>query len=106
MNKTLLTFLFALLSPAALAQTIIVSTLTQAPQIDGQDSDWDKVPAQIIMLAPLKQNTGLQSREIIIKAGQFQGQVFFYFQWPDKTENITHKTYVWNEDTAALQEGS
>lgn len=106
MNKTLLTFLFALLSPAALAQTIIVSTLTQAPQIDGQDSDWDKVPAQIIMLAPFKQNSGLQSREIIIKAGQFQGQVFFYFQWPDKTENITHRTYVWNEAQQRYKKGA
>jgi hypothetical protein len=106
MNKTLLTFLFAVLSPAALAQTIIVSTLTQAPQIDGQDSDWDKVPAQNIMLAPFMQNSGLQSRELIIKAGQFQGQVFFYLQWPDNTENITHKTYVWNEEKHRYKKGT
>lgn len=106
MNKTLLTFLFAVLSPAALAQTIVVSTLTQAPQIDGQDSDWDKVPAQVIMLVPFTQNSGLQSRELIIKAGQFQGQVFFYLQWPDNTENITHKTYVWNEAKQRYKKGT
>ena len=41
MIKTLITFLFVVLPAAALAQTIIISTLTQAPQIDGQDSDWD-----------------------------------------------------------------
>jgi len=106
MNKTLITFLFALLSPVAMAQTIIVAPLTQAPQIDGQYSDWDKVPAQKIMLAPFMPNSGLQSRELVIKAGQFQGQVFFYFQWPDNTENITHKTYVWNEAKQRYKRGT
>ncbi len=106
MRKVLISCLFMTISPAALAQTIIVFALTKAPHVDGQDSDWSDVPSHKVMLTPTRPNSDLESRELLIKAGHFQGQVFFYAQWPDNEENITHKPYVWDEEAQRYTKGT
>ena len=83
MKKTLISCLFTLFSPAILAQTIVVSALTQAPQMNGEGSDWENLPVYKIKLTPTRPSSALKSREVFLSAGHFQDQVFFYAQWPD-----------------------
>jgi len=97
MIKTLFIYFLLMLSPAVLGQTINVVTLSKAPKLDGQDSDWRDVAGNTIKLSPIQAKSTLGHREVLLKAGHYQGQVFFYLKWPDKTQNIIHKPYMWNE---------
>jgi len=103
--KTFIIYFLLGLSPAALAQTIPVSALSHAPQVDGQGSDWSQLPGNRIMLSPIQANSNLPRREVLIKAGHFQDQVYFFLQWPDKTQNTVHKPYVWDEQKQRYAKG-
>jgi len=106
MNKIVIVFLFIALSPKVLAQTILVSALTHAPKIDGDDFDWSQVPTYEIKLTPTRPMLVSEDLLITLKAGRFQQQVFFYVQWPDARANVIHKPYVWNEERQRYIKGT
>jgi hypothetical protein len=74
-----------------------VSALAQVPQLDGQDSDRGQVPEFKVNLTPIQPDSKLESRPILIKAGHFQEQLFFYASWPDDQEDLIHKPYLWDD---------
>lgn len=106
MRYVLFAYLIAIFSPAVLAQTIVVSALTEAPKIDGEGSEWDQVTGFKIFLTPTQPNSSLESREILVKAGSYQGQVYFFVKWPDQKADILHKPYQWDEGKQRYVKGS
>ncbi len=97
MIKSFLLYLLLLVSPTVFGQTIVVAALEQRPNLDGQESDWGTAPEHIIQVKPIKTPAELVSREVMLKAGHFNGEVFFFLKWPDQTHDESHKPWEWSE---------
>lgn len=97
MLKILIASFILVTSSPVFAQKVIVNELLQAPKLDGLGEEWDNVPQSKIKLKPTLANSNLVGREVLVQAGHFNGQVYFYLQWPDSTESVFHKPYIWNE---------
>ncbi|MGB0206117.1 MAG: ethylbenzene dehydrogenase-related protein [Neptuniibacter sp.] len=85
------------LSPLGYSQTIFVSPLENQPVIDGSDADWLSVPGVTIAVKPVNPTYSSETTEVLLKAGHFDGEVFFYLRWRDYSENLVHKAWVWDE---------
>jgi hypothetical protein len=106
MYRASVAFLIMVVSSAAAAQTIVVSKLSQAPEIDGNGSEWRGVSSHTIVLTPTRPDSKLEGREVMFKAGHFDGQVYFYAQWPDDKGNIVHRPYRWDDGAQRYTKGS
>lgn len=96
MNKWSIILLFCL-SPLAYSQTIVIAALDQRPVVDGVDKDWSSVSGVAIPVHPINTSYSSETTEVFLKAGHFEGEVFFYLSWKDNTENLIHKAWVWDE---------
>ena len=96
MIKAFIICFLLMTSSVATGQSISVSMLDKRPVLDGQESDWNAVPGHTVQLNPIKAETDLKAREITVKVGHFDGEVFFFLKWPDQTEDLVHKPWKWN----------
>ncbi len=92
--------LWLLLSPlsfALSAQTIAVYQLSSAPTLDGDSADWASIPATTVALTPLLSDGVVKARQVTIKAGYHDEEIFFYLEWADDEKDSLHKPYAWDQ---------
>lgn len=103
--------LFMVFSPGlslAASSVINVSALTWAPQLDGvMDEGWQQAASQAINLQPNSDFSASDPvTQIQLRAGHYEGRVYFLLEWADATEDRMHKPYVWNRETNRYGRGS
>ena len=84
-------------------QAIPVVKLKAAPLTDGSGEDWQEVKGVEIPLAYLGKPNLVKT--VLIKAGVYADEVYFYSEWEDSTEDILHKPHVWDEAKQKYVEG-
>jgi len=87
---------------------LLIPRLTQAPQLDGQvDALWQAAPVQRVALQPNSEFSAPDPvTHVLLRAGHYQGRVYFLLEWADATEDRMHKPYVWNRETHRYGRGS
>jgi hypothetical protein len=81
--------------------------VAKAPTLDGVGDDevWKAaVPLQVIARRPLPPNEGAPV-PVTIRSIHTDAQIFFLVTWEDSTESVSHKTWVWNADNQAYDQG-
>lgn len=76
-------------------QIIPIVQLKSAPLRDGSGEDWKEVAGVEIPLVYLGKPELVKM--LLLKAGVFGDEVYFYSEWEDSTEDIQHKPHVWDE---------
>ncbi|MBO0614157.1 ethylbenzene dehydrogenase-related protein [Thiothrix fructosivorans] len=98
---------FILCGALSLAQaetpTIKIGTLKAAPQLDGAAEDWQDITATTLKLTYIGKPE--LTKTVLLKAGIFGDEVFFYTTWEDSTQDILHKPSVWDEAQQKYVEG-
>lgn len=89
-----------------LASIISVNPLKSAPTLDGSGSDWSAVSATTISLKNDKPGGKSNIESISVKAGVFNGRVYFLLQWKDKSEDNQHKPFIWDASKNKYTRGS
>lgn len=84
-------------------QTIPIVQLKQAPSIDGSGDDWKDVASVAVPLSYLGKPDLVKT--VVLKAGTYGDEVFFYTEWEDSTEDTLHKPNVWDESKQKYVEG-
>lgn len=79
------------------AQTVIVHTLDQRPVLDGLAAEWETIPETLITVHPNHSSYIGETKHVILKAGVFEQDVFFYLAWKDSTESLVHKAWEWDD---------
>ncbi|HPY41168.1 MAG TPA: hypothetical protein PLM98_11665, partial [Thiolinea sp.] len=100
------TSILVLSNPAAATtetQIIPVVKLKAAPLTDGSDADWKDIQGVEIPLVYLGK-PGLV-KNVLLKAGVYGDEVYFYSEWDDSTEDILHKPHIWDEAQQKYVEG-
>ena len=83
-----------LTGPSALAQTIIVATLSAEPILDGSDADWDRVPSVTIPLRKNREGGETDVDAVSLRAGIYGEYFFLFATWQDASEDLIHKPFV------------
>jgi len=86
-------------------KSILVS---DAPTIDGggNDAAWRNAPPlEAVAREAEAPNTDKEGTNVLLKSVHTSTHVYFLVSWPDKTEDVTHKTWVWNATEKAYQQG-
>ncbi len=99
LTKYLLLFsliVFCFTTNIIFAQTIAVQTLSEKPNLDGKSNDWNGVTGFEIPLKNYSPKGKVKIASISVKAGVHGKDVYFLFQWKDKTNDNQHKPYVWD----------
>lgn len=100
---SLLTGLNLPLASANELQIIPVVQLQSAPLCDGSSDDWKDVPSIEIPLMYLGEPERVKT--VLLKAGVFHDEVYFYSEWEDSTEDTLHKPHIWDETKQKYVEG-
>ena len=77
MYRASVAFLIMVVSSAAAAQTIVVSKLSQAPEIDGNGFEWRGVSSHRIVLTPTRPESKLEGPvpgDLFLAAGALPGE--------------------------------
>ncbi len=88
-----------LLQPSpSIAATVQVAVLDAAPTVDGVHTDWAAGIWQEVQIQPAKEGdkknrTGKLT--VKVAAGIYGDEFYFAAQWPDKTEDLTYKPWIW-----------
>ena len=82
---------------SALAQTIPIYSLTKAPTIDGDDADWDALPAITVALKNISADGLVRLDSVAVKGGTHENRVFLFIEWEDSTHDVVHKPWVWSD---------
>lgn len=85
-------------------QIIPVVPLKSTPSRDRSGDDWKDVQGVKIQLVYLGKPDRVKT--VLLKAGVFVDEVFFYSEWEDSTEDIQHKPHIWNEAQKKYIEGT
>ena len=95
----------AMASPSSFAHmlTIPIGKLATKPQVDGAFDEWQSVPAVKIPLTYLGKPK--LTKDVFLKAGVFNDEIFFYSQWDDTTKDVVHKPYLWDTTANKYVEG-
>ena len=82
--------------------------VTEAPDIDGRDSDlaWSLARGSRITVREVAGNQKGRSRQVILKSVRTASHIYFLVSWADTTRDATHKTWVWNAEKKAYEQGS
>ena len=104
MRKLISLFVFTLISgltfgQSALAQTIPIYSLAQAPTVDGNDKDWSTLPATTVALKKISPDGIVETNSVAVKGGTHGNRVFLFLEWEDQTEDADHKPWVWNDES-------
>ncbi len=81
--------------------------VTAAPTVDGNGDEpvWrSAVPLQVVAKRVLAPNIGRSTR-VSIWSVYTDTHIYFLASWEDATQDISHKTWVWNAEKKAYEEG-
>lgn len=90
------------------AGNLVSARVDKGPNLDGKADDpaWAKAKAlEIEAKRPLPPNVGA-SVKVTLKSVHTDSEIYFLAVWDDPTEDITHKTWVWNKEKKAYEEGA
>ena len=90
-------------------KNVVCSPVEKAMVLDGQVSDWNGIAATKVQVTPAvngdaKNYTGIIDVEV--RAAVHGDTIFVLAQWPDDSQDITHKTLHWNKDKDIYEEGA
>ncbi|MBA3514191.1 MAG: hypothetical protein H0T77_07455 [Pyrinomonadaceae bacterium] len=81
--------------------------MTTAPTVDGKgdDSVWrSAAPLQVVAKRVLPPDIG-RSTSVSIRSVHTDTHIYFLVSWEDATQDISHKTWIWNAEKKAYEEG-
>lgn len=84
-------------------QIIPLAQLKAAPLVDGSADDWQAIDGIEVPLSYLGQPDRVKT--VLLKAGIFGENVYFYSEWEDSSEDTLHKPHVWDQDKQKYVEG-
>ena len=81
--------------------------VTEAPDIDGRDSDraWNLARGSRVTVREVDGDQNDRSSSVIIKSVRTASHIYFLVSWADTTRDATHKTWVWNAGKKAYEQG-
>ncbi len=96
-------------NPPALppAGQLISIRVEKAPELDGSAGEaiWRSAPElQLTARRVMGPNAG-ESTNISIRSVHTDADVYFLVTWDDKTQDVSHKSWVWNANKKAYEEG-
>ncbi|MBI4650123.1 hypothetical protein HY745_02335 [Candidatus Desantisbacteria bacterium] len=82
---------------AIISKEIICKKVFREPEINGhaENAIWDNTSSFAVVVRNIK---GLE-KSLAIKSVYTTNYIYFYIQWEDYTENVTHKTWLWDKNT-------
>jgi hypothetical protein len=86
---------------------IVSVSVMKAPTVDGIGNDpvWGSAkPLAVVAKRVMEPNIGLSSRASV-RSVHTDTHVYFLVSWEDATEDISHKSWVWNVEKKAYEEG-
>lgn len=111
-NRLITVSLGVLVSLAAGESTSAQPTLkavrtSQPPKFDGNSDDpaWKQAPELKLDAVGRGGQAKGQRITVVLKAVYDADHVYFLLRWQDATEDVTHKSYVWNEQRNAYVVG-
>src|SRR5262245_9988010 len=104
--------LIAMTAPINSAQTekavqLISAKVDKGPVLDGNadDAAWTKAkPIELVALCVMPKIQGTSSKVRLASVHTDQ-EVFFLAVWEDSAPDLSHKTWTWNKDKNAYEEG-
>jgi len=106
MTKIIFLLFFALsLTQTVFAETINMHHFDTAPELDGNGNDWKGIPAVKVKLHKTHPNAKTNVTTLSIKGGIYIDHVYFYAEWSDDSENITHKPWIWDQGQGKYTKG-
>lgn len=98
-------------TPTLLAQDkppeIVSVRVEKAPTIDGDANDdvWEKAkPLEITVKRVMDPERGTSTR-VWLRSVHTDTHIYFLAVWEDDSESITHRTWVWNPEKKAYEDG-
>jgi Ethylbenzene dehydrogenase len=89
------------------AGRLVSARVEQGPQIDGRVDDKAWASARELKLVArrvMEPNAG-ESANVSIRSVYTNTEVFFMVVWDDRAQDLSHKSWVWNADSNAYEEG-
>ena len=88
--------------------TVSCASLSKAPTLDGKNSEWKKVPVTKVKVSPAqsgdkKNYTG--EIEVEVRAATHGDSIYLLVEWPDTTQDASHKTLHWDAKEDGYVEG-
>lgn len=85
---------------------IVVAKSTETPQIDGEAGDkaWAAGKSYVIRMKKIGKDSGRVS-DLVVTAIHNGSLVHLLFQWFDATRDDSHKSWVWNKEKNAYEQG-
>ncbi len=92
---------------AAKPLRLVSVRVTTAPTVDGSANDqaWrSAAPLEVVAKRVMEPNLGLSTRASV-RSVHTDSHIYFLVSWEDATEDISHKSWVWNAEKKAYEEG-
>lgn len=92
---------------AAKPLRLVSVRVTTAPTVDGSANDqaWrSAAPLEVVAKRVMEPNLGLSTRASV-RSVHTDSHIYFLVSWEDATEEISHKSWVWNAEKKAYEEG-
>jgi len=89
------------------AGTLSAARVTEVPTLDGKgdDSAWSKAaPLKLLARRVLPPHAGAVT-EAELRAVYTDTEIYLLARWRDATEDVSHKTWIWNPQSKAYEEG-
>lgn len=88
--------------------TVVAEVMSAAPTLDGKADEWKAIAPVTVKVTPA--NDGDEKAfqgavDVELRAATNGDMIYILAQWPDKTQDITHKTLTWNKEKDAYEEG-
>lgn len=82
--------------------------VTKAPEINGRGNDeaWSYTRGTRVMVREVSGDRKGRTTPVAIKSVRTATHIYFLISWADATRDATHKTWVWNTEKKAYQQGS
>ncbi len=82
--------------------------VTDAPKIDGRGDDpvWAHARATRVKVREVSGAREGRSPPVIVKSVRTVTHIYFLVSWADPTKDATHKTWVWNTENKAYEQGN
>ena len=87
--------------------SLVSVRVRSAPVVDGKGSDpvWrSAAPLRIVAKRVMGSNIGLSTRASV-RSVHTATHIYFLVSWEDATEDVSHKSWVWNAEKKAYEEG-
>lgn len=93
-----LLFFVSFFSGSAFAESISVPMLSAPPVIDGVGGEWSDHENVSASLRNIQPQSKIKAKDVSINAGVYGDNIYFYLVWDDETENLSHKSWIWNKE--------